>query len=62
MKSDLVDITVEIIHSTDKAYLVNDGTVEAWIPKSVCEVEPEGRPNFYIITMPERTAKEKGFI
>jgi hypothetical protein len=62
MKSDLVDITVEIIHSTEKAYLVDDGTVKAWIPKSVCEVEPAGRPNFWVITIPERTAQEKGLI
>ena len=66
---DLIDITAELRHETDKAYLIYDGRSEikkgdtlstelrTWIPKS--KVEYDGDKTF---TMPEWLALEKGFI
>lgn len=56
-RSDLVDIKAELIHETEKAYLINDGDREVWIPKS--QVEFDGDRTF---TMKERLAKEKWLI
>jgi hypothetical protein len=61
MKSDLIDITVEILHATEKAYLLSDGVRREWVPKSVCEVElKEG--TIYVVTLPIKWATDKGFI
>lgn len=69
MKSDLVDVSAELRHETDKAYLIYDGRSETkkgdtavseirtWIPKS--KVDYDGKQTF---TMPEWLALEKGFI
>lgn len=67
MKSDLVDVTAELRHETDKAYLIYDGREEnfegekrelrTWIPKS--KVGYDGDKTF---TMPYWLALEKGFI
>jgi N-acetylglucosamine-6-phosphate deacetylase len=56
MKSNLIDIAVELKHETDKAYLVTDGSKDAWLPKSQCEYA-DG-----IVTMEEWLAKDKGLI
>lgn len=58
----LHDITVQLIHETDKAWLLNDGAKEnVWVPKSWGELDnnPDGT---YTLTMPESKCKEKGFI
>lgn len=57
MKGDLVDIDAEIIHETDLAFLLSDGTTETWVPKS--QVEDNGDGTF---TMPEWLAMDKGLI
>jgi hypothetical protein len=69
MKSDLVDITAELRHETDKAYLIFDGRTEIkkgetvksevriWVPKSQVEFD-----NDKTFIMPEWLALEKGFI
>lgn len=54
----------EIKHETEKAYLVNDGTQEIWIPKSQVgnngPIEmPSGLHGFDI---PEWLAEEKGLV
>lgn len=57
-KSDLVDVEGEIKRETEKAYLIDNGSVEEWVPKSQCEWnQDEGT-----FTMPEYIAKEKGLI
>lgn len=56
--SKLTDISGEIRHETEKAYLFFDGTVEEWIPKSRCQWDPDAKE----MTMPESLAIEKGFI
>lgn len=61
-KSDLVDITVQIFHETEKAYLVSDdGKRKIWLPKSWCQVEDNGNRT-YTLTIKEDKAKEKGLI
>jgi hypothetical protein len=62
MKSDLVDIAVQLHHETDKAWLVSDDGVRAhakWIPKSLAQIEVRGK--VVILTLSERLATEKGF-
>lgn len=58
MKSDLIDITVQIHHETERAWLVSDGGEKVWIPKSQAEIAPEGK--VWVLTMPEWLAVEKG--
>ncbi len=57
-KSDLVDIAGELRNETKAAFLIFDGTREAWLPKSLVEWDP-GAKTF---AMPEWLAKEKGLI
>ena len=60
MKSDLVDIAVELRHETKAAYLIFDGGTECWLPKSQCEYYKERTAE--IVTMPYWLAREKGLI
>jgi hypothetical protein len=52
-KHDIVSIDVDLIAETEKAYLVSDGDVKAWIPKSQCEYCDS------VIYLPERLAIDK---
>lgn len=66
----LIDISAELRHETDKAYLVYDGRSEikkgdttpselrVWLPKSMVEYDERDK----IFTMPEWLALDKGFI
>lgn len=56
-RDDLIDISAEIVHETDKAWLLSDGTRKAWVPKSMAEDNEDGT-----FTMPEWLAQEKEFI
>jgi hypothetical protein len=53
----LTDITAEIVAETEKAWLLNDGKTEGWVPKSQVEDNEDGT-----FTMPERLAIDKGFV
>lgn len=67
--SKLIDISAELCHETNYAYLLYDGRSEIkkgdtkpselriWIPKSQVECNGDGT-----FTMPEWLALEKGFI
>ena len=55
-KSDLVDVSAELKRETDKAFLINDGDKEVWLPKSQVERD---RNTF---TMPEWLVQEKELI
>ena len=57
MNQELCDITAEVRAETEKAWLLWDGSVRAWVPKT--EVEDNGDGTF---TMPEWLAIEKGFV
>jgi hypothetical protein len=56
-KSELFDLAAKLLHETEKGYLLDDGTVKEWVPKSMVEKNDDGT-----FTMPEWLAKEKGFI
>ena len=60
MKSDLVDIEVELIHATEKAWLITaDGDKKIWIPKSRAELERILGKRTYTLTLAENFAIEK---
>ena len=62
-ESDLVKITADLKHETERAYLLDDGTTKEWVPKSQCVDEPElVKGSTFIFEMPEWLAHEKGFI
>ena len=57
-RSDLIDITAELRHETERAYFLDAGTEKPeWVPKS--QVEDNGDGTF---AMPSWLAKDKGFI
>ena len=55
--SDIVDIDIDYISETEKAYRVSNGDKKFWLPKS--QVEYDGAGTF---SMPEWLADEKGLI
>lgn len=61
-KSDLVDIEVEVIHTTDRAVLVDDGDRRVWLPLAQIEVGPIGQRRGATVTMPEWLAIEKELV
>lgn len=64
MKSDLVDLEVQVHRETEKAWLVSDdGDRDSaiWVPKSMAELERKKGP-YGTLTCPEWFAQEKGFI
>lgn len=63
MKSDLIDLAVQLHHETGKAWLISDdGDREkaVWIPKSQAELETDGKA--HTLTCPEWLAQDKGLI
>lgn len=64
MKSNIIDIDVEVVHRTEKAVLVHTGVKEdaAWLPLSRIEIEPSGFAGIYTVSLPEPLASEKGLI
>jgi hypothetical protein len=62
-KSDLIDLTVFLVHETDKAWLVSpDDELKVWIPKSRGELEKNADGKTYNLTIPESLATEKELI
>lgn len=63
MKSDLVEVSVQLRHTTERAVLIFDGAAEVWLPISQIEVTPaDPITGMTIITLPEWLAQEKGLI
>lgn len=66
MKSDLIDVSVQFQHQTERAVCVRaveDGP-DIWIPKAQCEVlqtDPR-RGHYVLLTTDEATATEKGLV
>lgn len=62
----IVEIACELRRETEKAYLLFDGTLEAWTPKAkrdgsvLVSLETDGRGKVVIAKMPEWLAREKG--
>lgn len=53
----LFDFAAELKHETDKAFLVNDGEKDYWLPKRFTEQNADGT-----FTIPEWLAVEKGIV
>lgn len=66
MKSDLVDVDVQLHHETEKALLVStdgDKAKAKWVPKSQCEIsEPKKGSVVRQLTCPQWLAKDKELI
>lgn len=60
-RSDIVDITADLRHETEAAWLVFDGARQAWLPKSMVELEIV-RGSLCEIALPEWLAREKALI
>ncbi len=67
-RSDLVDIDCRLLRESDtgRAWLLDDGTVRQWVPKSWVQLDPEDPdlahgPVAVTATMSESLAGEKGF-
>lgn len=62
MSNLLVSLEVSLIRETDKALLVTDGYVEAWVPKSMLKSPYEHIANsdsMILIHIPEWLAEDK---
>ena len=58
-----IEITVDILRETDKAYLVFDGKLEEWVPKSLIKDYVEEQDgSISSIFLSEYIAEQKGFI
>lgn len=62
MRSDLIDLVVELRHETEKAVLVSDGGDAVWFPKSQCEIARSDDGRSHVLTCPRRLAEEKGLL
>jgi hypothetical protein len=62
-KSDIIDITVSIRGSTDRAVLVDYGERETvWLPLSLIEIAPNSDGRTHTVTLPEWLAEERGMV
>lgn len=64
-RSDLIDVTLQVHHETDKAFLVSDDgdrTKAVWVAKSQCERGDSKSSGIFEFSMPEWLATEKGFV
>lgn len=63
MKSDLIDVEMQIHHRTEWAILASDDGDRAravWLPLAQIEVAPKA--GHHLVTMPEWLAVEKGLV
>lgn len=58
----LIEIACELRHETGKAFLIFDGTREAWLSKSLTEEQLDGRGKLVGVIIPEWLAKQKELI
>lgn len=56
-RSNLVDLDLTLIHETDGAYLLSNGTNKAWVPKAAVEKNDDGT-----FTMPQALAEDKELV
>jgi hypothetical protein len=61
---DYADFDVQLLHETDRAYLVTETIPEMgfWIPKSQCQLEETSVGGIYTLSLPEWLAVEKGLL
>lgn len=56
----LVEIAAELVRESERAFCINDGGGETWVPKSL--VQHDAGSNHSIFTMPEWLAIERELI
>lgn len=56
-RSELVDITAQLVAETRLAFLLDDGNVRAWVPKSQTERNDDGT-----FAIPKWVAYDKGLV
>lgn len=64
-RSSSISLKLKLFHETERAYLFSDTEEEKrakWIGKSACEVKILHKPDIYEVALPEKIAKEKGWI
>lgn len=56
----LADVDVRLVHSTERAYLVQsvDTEIEVWVPKSRCELELTKGSDMGTLTLDQDYAEE----
>lgn len=57
-----VEVTGRIVVDKPLAILLDDGTGQAWLPKSRIRIEPTKDAGIVEVLMPEWLAKEKGYV
>ncbi len=64
MRSNIIDIDVEVAARTERAVLVHTGNKEeaVWLPLSQIEIAPSGFDGIETVTLPEWLAEEKGLV
>lgn len=58
MRSDLVELVVELQRETDKAVLVSDDGEPVWFPRSQVEIERTDAGKAWVLTRSRRLAQE----
>lgn len=61
-KTKLIDLTVTLVHETEKAWLIDDGTKKTWVAKSWVELEKNPDGKTWTMTINEEQALEKELI
>jgi hypothetical protein len=54
----IIDLEAELIHETDRAWLLGINGEEVWLPKSLVEYNEQDK----VVTLPERIAIDKGLV
>lgn len=66
MKSNVIDLSVQFQHATDRAICIRDveSGPDIWIPKSLCEIDPAAPARGQVITLTtdESTAIDRGLV
>ena len=63
MRSNVIDIAVQVMRQTEKAVLVDHGGKEpCWLPLSQIEIEPNRDGKTHTVSMEQWLAEEKGLI
>lgn len=62
-RSNLIDLSVVLIHETEEAVLVDHGgEANVWLPRSAIEIEKDPGGKTWTVTIPEPLAQSKGLI
>ncbi len=64
MRSNVIDLDVQVLHETDKAAMVTLDVPDngVWLPKSQIELTETGIAGIMTVTLPEWLALDKGLI